>query len=460
MYARILAALARFSAPTFARIYRLDRVLRRKLLPAGWVVAVLLVAAAAFGVNTKEALIYQVFGLALALLVVAELASLRFRPPVRVERVLPEYATVDVPFEYSITIANRGDRRLGDMLVEDALDAATPTPRQFVAYKQADDAGRNVFDRLVGYPRWVVLARRMAGARIATSAVSALEPHREARLRMTCVPLRRGLVSFDAVRLSRAEPMGLAKAQFRHAPPASLLVLPRTYPVAPITLRGARTLQQGGVAFAGRIGDAEEFMGLRDYRPGDTPRRIHWKAWARTGRPVVKEYQDEFFERQALVLDTHGDAPDTINDACFEAAVSVAASLVVTPRSSESLLDLVFVEGRAYTFTQGRGLGTGGDLLRVLAAVSASPAQDFARLSEAVLLGAHRISGAICVLLAWDAARQELVARLRARGIPLRVWLVRGDDDGPTVDAGPMAADPRNFRVVRPSTLGADLARP
>jgi uncharacterized protein (DUF58 family) len=218
-------------------------------------------------------------------------------------------------------------------------------------------------------------------------------------------------------------------------------------------------LQHGGVAFAGRIGDAEEFMGLRDYRPGDTPRRIHWKAWARTGRPVVKEYQDEFFERQALILDTHGDA-NNANDACFEAAVSVAASLVVMPRSSESLLDLVFVEGRAYTFTQGRGLGTGGDLLRVLAAVSASPAGDFARLSEAVLLGAHRISGAICVLLAWDAARQDLVARLRARGIPLRVWLVRGDDDGEVRDAGPMAADPRNFRVVRPSTLGADLARP
>jgi len=459
MYARILAALARFSAPTFARIYRLDRVLRRKLMPAGWVIAVLLVAAAAFGVNTKEALIYQVFGIALALLVVAELASLRFRPPVRVERVLPDYATVDVPFEYSITIANRGDRRLGDMLVEDALDAATPTPRQFVAYKQADDAGRNVFDRLVGYPRWVTLARRMAGARIPASAVHALEPRREARLRMTCMPLRRGVVSFDAVRLSRPEPMGLAKAQSRHALPASLLVLPRTYPVAPIMLRGARTLQHGGVAFAGRIGDAEEFMGLRDYRPGDTPRRIHWKAWARTGRPVVKEYQDEFFERQALILDTHGDA-NNANDACFEAAVSVAASLVVMPRSSESLLDLVFVEGRAYTFTQGRGLGTGGDLLRVLAAVSASPAGDFARLSEAVLLGAHRISGAICVLLAWDAARQDLVARLRARGIPLRVWLVRGDNDGEVRDAGPMAADPRNFRVVRPSTLGADLARP
>ena len=456
MYTWILGVLARISAPAFARIHRFDRVLRRKLTPAGWVIAALLVAAAAFGVNTKEALIYQLFGIALGLLVVAELASLRFRPRVRIERTLPPYATVDVPFEYTITVANRGTRRLGPVLLEDAVSAPVPTARQFVAYKLRDDIGRNVFDRLIGYPRWVTLSRRMAGVRLETTELEALEPGAEQRVRVSCLPLRRGVVSFDAVRLARPEPMGLAKAQSRHPLGASLLVLPRTYPVAPVSLRGARTLQPGGVAFAGRVGDAEEFMGLRDYRPGDTPRRIHWKAWARTGRPVVKEYQDEFFERQALILDTH--AP--FADARFEAAVSVAASLVVAPRSSESLLDLVFVEGRACTFTQGRGLGSGGDLLRVLAAVTPSPADGFGALAEAVLLGAGRISGAICVLLAWDDARRRLVASLRSRGIPVRVWIVRDDGDAASLEPGPMASDPRNLRVAHPGTLAAELAQP
>jgi hypothetical protein len=138
--------------------------------------------------------------------------------------------------------------------------------------------------------------------------------------------------------------------------------------------------------------------------------------------------------------------------------VSVAASLVVAPRSSESLLDLVFVEGRAYTFTQGRGLGTGADLIRVLAAVSPSPADKFSTLAEAVVLGAARISGAIVVLLAWDEARRALVSSLRARNIPLRVWIVTTEST--PLDPGPMASDPRNFRVVHPDTLAAELARP
>jgi uncharacterized protein (DUF58 family) len=447
MSARILAWLARLSAPAFARLYRLDRLLRRKLTPAGWMVAALLVAAAAFGLNTREALIYQLFGIAFGLLAVAAVASARLRVDVRVERTLPPFATVDVPFEYALTISNRGTEALDEVHVEDALDAPVPTAAQFVAYKQREDLRRNAFDRLIGYPRWVELARRMAGARIQTSHVPALAPGAERRLQLSCMPLRRGLIAFDAVRL--------AKAQARIPLAASLVVLPRTYPVAPLALRGARRLQPGGVAFAGRVGDAEEFMGLRDYRPGDTPRRIHWKAWARTGRPVVKEYQDEFFERQALVLDTHADAPDDR----FEAAVSVAASFVVGPRSSEGLLDLVFVEARAYTFTQGRGLGTSAELLRVLAAVKPSGSDGFHRLAETVLLGAHRISGAILVLLEWDAPRRELVAQLHARGIPMRVWVVRDAAGREPLETAAMSGDPRNLRAVHPGNLAAELAR-
>jgi hypothetical protein len=168
---------------------------------------------------------------------------------------------------------------------------------------------------------------------------------------------------------------------------------------------------------------------------------------------VVKEYQDEFFVRHALVLDTFGDG----NSECFEAAVSIAASHVLQPRSQDALLDLMFVEGQAYTLTQGRGLGAPSELLRVLATVSDSRGGGFDALAEAVTLGAGRISGAICVLLAWDEPRRRLVGTLRARGIPLRVWVV---SDAPTPpEPGPMASDPANFRVVRPGQVAAALAR-
>ena len=169
---------------------------------------------------------------------------------------------------------------------------------------------------------------------------------------------------------------------------------------------------------------------------------------------MVKEYQDEFFVRHALVLDTFGDG----DSERFEAAVTIAASHVMQPRSNDALLDLMFVERQAYTLTQGRGLGAPAELLRVLATVTDSHGAGFAALAEAVEGSAHRLSGAICVLLSWDDARRRLVAMLRARGVPVRVWLVAAEGARP--EPGPMAAEAAHFRVVAPADVAAELARP
>jgi uncharacterized protein (DUF58 family) len=458
------AAIATIGAPAFAQLYRLDRAMRRKLTPAGWLVFSTLVAAAIFGLNTQETFIYQVFALCVGLLAVAAAASWKLGLRARLSRALPQVATAGAEFTYAVSVTNLGANDLSGLEIEETLTAERPARAEFARYKVREDRSRNIFDRLVGYPRWVSLMRWKTGARVERARLSlagssldhgALPAQATWTATLRCVPLRRGELRFDALTISRDEPLGLMRALWKHRLTQTLLVMPRTYPVAPIDLPGSRRLQPGGVAFAGRVGDAEEFVSLRDYRAGDSPRRIHWKAWARTGRLVVKEYQDEFFVRHALLLDTFpsGDATH------FEAAVSLAASLAIMPRSGESLLDLMFVEDRAYTLTRGRALGAATDLLRVLATVTPSRGT-FATLAEAALLNARRISGGICVFLAWDAPRRELVAELRGRGIALRVWVVADDADPSLADPGPMAADRRNFRVVNPANIAAELLKP
>lgn len=451
---KVSAWIARVGAPAFRRIYRFDRAFRRRLTPAGWLVATALVVTLIFGFNTREAAIYQLFGLTVALFLVAIGGAFRLPLAPRVSRRLPEVATAGVAFEYRLTIASGASRAYDALHVEDQLALPPADAKAFARYKVSADRTRNAFDRLVGYPRWVAFMRERIGATVEPVELGALAPGAERDVLMRCTPLRRGVLEFHSVRVARAEPLGLVKAHATRELPATLLVLPRTHPVAPLDLPGSRRLQPGGVAFAGHVGEAEEFVSLRDYRHGDTPRRIHWKAWARTGRPVVKEYQDEFFVRHALVLDTFGDG----DSERFEAAVSIAASHVMQPRSNDALLDLMFVERQAYTLTQGRGLGAPAELLRVLATVGDSHGAGFASLAEAVELSAHRLSGAICVLLSWDEPRRGLVAALRARGVPVRVWLVAGEGERP--DPGPMAADTRHFRVVAPSRLAEELARP
>jgi uncharacterized protein (DUF58 family) len=78
-----------------------------------------------------------------------------------------------------------------------------------------------------------------------------------------------------------------------------------------------------------------EFYGLRDYVSGDDPRRIVWRATARTldaeagtGRYLVRESEQGIVDRVSLVLDTSGagHSPGAPSET-FETAVRVVASL-------------------------------------------------------------------------------------------------------------------------------------
>jgi uncharacterized protein (DUF58 family) len=175
------------------------------------------------------------------------------------------------------------------------------------------------------------------------------------------------------------------------------------------------------VALASNVGQSEEFVSLRDYRYGDPLRHIHWRSWAKTGKPVVKEFEDEFFVRHALVLDTFIDEPQS---ELFEEAVSVAASFACTVLTQESLLDLLFVGPQSYCFTAGRGLAQADHMLEILASVQPCLDQSFATLDHLVLNHASSVSGCICVFLEWDSLRQNLVQKLRALGVPVLVLLL------------------------------------
>ncbi|HXN14933.1 MAG TPA: hypothetical protein VN878_01065, partial [Usitatibacter sp.] len=174
MQQALSAWIARRSAPGFWQIYRFDRALRRKLTPAGWLIASLLIASAVFGLNTKETLIYQLFGLSLGLLVVAALSSYHFSPPITISRALPRVATAGVEFEYALTVKNLGDKPYEALEMAEVLESERPDARQFAAFKAREDRTRNFFDRLVGYPRWVSLMRLTLGAHIEAPALPAL----------------------------------------------------------------------------------------------------------------------------------------------------------------------------------------------------------------------------------------------------------------------------------------------
>jgi uncharacterized protein (DUF58 family) len=399
----------------------LDHWLRQRLTPAGWLALGASAAAAAAGLDTTQNASYQAGALGGALLVLAWATSLLFRARIEARRELPRYATAGEAFSYAVAVTNRGARPIRGALLRERV--ADPRPG-FQAWRRAREPGearRNWFDRHMGYFRWRWLIDRRTPEAMEETPLPELAPGAARTVRLSLTPRRRGRIELAGLRVGRTDPLGLVRGLVRLPLAAHIIALPRRYRLPALALPGRRKHQRGGLSFVSSVGDSEEFLALREYRPGDPLQHIHWKSFARVGRPIVKEFQDEFFERHALVLDTA--APDG-EDAAFEDAVAVAASFVHTIDTQECLLDLLFVGGEVRQYSAGRGQLHAEHMLEVLAGVGPSAPGEFEALARHVLQSRAALASCILVLVTWDDARRTLAETLAATGIEVRAILV------------------------------------
>ncbi len=452
---RILTTVVNLFARAVYRVYRLFSGgrywLQQRFTTPGLGVLCALIASGMLGPDSEHNVAYQAFTLLLCLLLVAAAFSWWFRAAFSATRLLPRFGTVGFPLAYTVVVKNlTAKNQRGLMLMEQLAD---PRPT-FHDWRAAQLAQQKEFRS------FRVSARRPTNIfRLATvkeAAVPMALPQEEVQVRLELTPLRRGALRFEGLRLARPDPLGLFRAFARVPLPQTTLILPRRYPLPPMSFPGTLKYQDGGVALASNVGQSDEFVSLRDYRHGDPLRHIHWRSWARTGKPVVKEFEDEFFVRHALVLDTFTENPYS---EIFEEAVSVAASFACAIQTQESLLDLLFVGTQSYCCTAGRGLAHTDQMLEILASVRACTEQTFGALEHLVLNHISAVSGCICVLLAWDEERREFIEKLKALGVPLLVLIIVGQAQTPPLDPGPMREQPDRFRILEIGKIKEGLAR-
>ena len=436
------------------------------------------------GVDTENSVAYQAFTLLLALLLVAICFSWIFRARFAVRRLLPSFGTVNRPLSYTLVVENLTSKPQNHLtLLEDLADPRPSYPEwlanQLAAEKHVGSfrlrprRGINPFKAatvkeavvppMAGRGKMESVERGSVergsvkrGAMVGRSDAPTLHaPRSQVEVRAELTPLRRGVLRFNGLRLARTDPLGLCRAFAKVPLPQAALILPKRYPLPPIALPGTQKYQAGGVTLASNVGQSDEFVALRDYRRGDALRHIHWRSWAKAGKPVVKEFEDEFFVRHALVLDTFTEDP---HSEAFEEAVSVAASFACAIRTQESLLDLMFVGPQSYCFTAGRGLAHTDQMLEILASVRPCRDQPFGALGQLVLNHVEAVSGCIGVLLAWNEERRLFVEKLRTLGVPVLVLVVVEPGQEVTLDPGPMREEPERFHVLEAGRIEQGLA--
>jgi uncharacterized protein (DUF58 family) len=283
--------------------------LRRRLRPPrrlsftreGRVIVVLAVGVGFAAINTGNNLLYLLLGWLLSFIIASGILSELTLRGLRVERRPPPRVFAGQPFLMEVVIHNDKPRHASFSIEVEDLLAGAPLDKRCYFLK--------------------------------------IPATRQQRTSYRHTFVRRGLYAFDGYRLATKFPFALFRKSRDVAAPLEVLV----YPARVAVPRPPPRAQSHGDTAVARLGRRGEFFGLREHRSGDDHRDVHWRSSARSGRLLVREYEDELARRVVIVVDNA--LPDAVREAiadgplppadeaqvtALERAISYAASLAAT----------------------------------------------------------------------------------------------------------------------------------
>jgi uncharacterized protein (DUF58 family) len=180
------------------------------------------------------------------------------------------------------------------------------------------------------WPAWGLAVRGGFGGDPSepVAGVASAPRRRTALCRWNFVPPCRGVYPQTVPVLTTGFPFGLWDSRRVLVVETPLTVWPRTFPVGPIPPVGGDRQVEGNVSRS-KVGTNGDVLGVRPYRRGDSPRRIHWGQSARHDRLVVCELQSNARPVIQIVLDTDprvhaGTGPDSSREWAIRVAASFA----------------------------------------------------------------------------------------------------------------------------------------
>ncbi len=264
-----------------------------------------------------------------------------------------------------------------------------------------------------------------------SDVIAAIGPGESARFEIGLTPRRRGHYKMPGVVAFSTFPLHFFRTPAGGSDRWPLLVLPSFHTIHRIDIPIGTRYQPGGIALTSHVGESPEFIGNREYVPGDPIRHIDFRAWARLSKPAVREFQEEYYCRIALVLDTFtgkAEPPTPAGFPDFEAAVSLTAAVADALSRGEYLIDLFAAGPQLHVFRAGRHTAHLDNVLEILAGVGHTVDNPFERLAPALLEELRNISTVVCVFLDWDKRREHIVRAAAEAGCSVKVVVVRDED--------------------------------
>ncbi|MCS7253798.1 MAG: DUF58 domain-containing protein [Armatimonadota bacterium] len=246
----------------------------------------------------------------------------------------------------------------------------------------------------------------------------AIPAHRSVSVEFKLKALKRGVYNYDHVLILVRDPFGLFNDVKRFPCECKVVVLPKVVNIYAMWHVAGEVLTEVsyGDGDVSRLG--MEFYGVREYRPGDPWRRIHWKATAHTGKLSIIELEREKQGNVILLVDcdVHSHWGSGVN-ASIEHAVTIAASIaneLLLAGATVTLVAEPFVQSPGLTVDVPRELKT---LLYELAAIEPSSAPSLAEVVQKLRQVYGRSVGIVAVCTARTPNTERIVSECDACAI-------------------------------------------
>jgi uncharacterized protein (DUF58 family) len=182
---------------------------------------------------------------------------------------------------------------------------------------------------------------------------------------------RRGAFTIGPVRVTTGDPFGLFRFNRDFGDPQPLLVLPRPDELPYFWSPSAQLPGEGPVRKRTHY-VTPNAAAIREYYPGDSYNRIHWRSTARLGRLIVKTFEMDPTSNIWVALDMHG--PSQIgqgDESTEEYGVRIATSLAHHFLEAERMLGLMVQGAEKVVLDPARGSRQYGRILEELAMAQA-----------------------------------------------------------------------------------------
>ncbi|WP_024953899.1 DUF58 domain-containing protein [Sulfurospirillum arcachonense] len=111
---------------------------------------------------------------------------------------------------------------------------------------------------------------------------------------------------------------------------SEIVVLPNPLQVEKFPLSQDESFALYGDNKSKKKGGHDEFVSVREYKRGDSPRYIHWPSSAKKGKLIVREYQDILASSLIIILDLNRDFNVGLSkESTLEYAITIASSLAI-----------------------------------------------------------------------------------------------------------------------------------